>query len=81
MKKEKVEEKKTGERRENIKTEWDQNFRAKIKKELQEVKIECNRLSKMIEEERKEMNIFREEMKEVKEMKSKGNTRKRDNKI
>ena len=72
MKKEKVEEKKTGERRENIKTEWDQNFRAKIKKELrEEVKIECNRLSEIIEEERKEIETFMEEMKELREIKLK----------
>jgi len=34
MKKESEEEEKTDKRRENIKTEWDQDFRSKIKKEL-----------------------------------------------
>ena len=33
--------------------------------------IEFNRLSEVIEEERKELKIFMEEMKEVKEMRSK----------
>ena len=72
MKKEKEEEEKTGKRRENIKTEWGQDLRLKIKKELwDEVKIEFNRLSEIIEEERKQMKIFMEEMKEVKEMRLK----------
>ena len=61
-----------GKRRGDIKTEWDHDFRLKLKKELrEEVKIECNRLNEKIEEERKEMKIFMEEMKEVKEMKLK----------
>ena len=59
-------------RRGKIKTEWDHDFRLKLKKELrEELKLECNRLSEKIEEERKEMKIFMEEMKEVKEMKLK----------
>ena len=44
MKKEKEEEEKTGKRRGDIKTEWDHDFRLKLKNELrEEVKIECNR--------------------------------------
>ena len=64
MKMEKEEEEKTGKRRGDIKTEWDHDFRLKLKKELrEELKLECNRLSEKIEEERKEMKIFMEEMK------------------
>ena len=72
MKMEKEEEEKTGKRRGDIKTEWDHDFRLKLKKELrEELKLECNRLNEKIEEERKEMKIFMEEMKELKEIKLK----------
>ena len=72
MKMEKEEEEKTGKRRGDIKTEWDHDFRLKLKKELrEELKLECNRLSEKIEEERKEMKIFMEEMKEIKDLKLK----------
>ena len=56
----------------NSMMEWEQDFRSKIEKEIREgVTIEFNRLSEVIEEKRKELKIFMEEMKEVKEMKLK----------
>ena len=69
MKKEKEEEKETYKRRKNSKKEWDQDFKSKIKEELrEEVRIGCYRLKEIIEEERKEIETFMEEMKEVREI-------------
>ena len=72
MKKEKEEEKETYKRRKNSKKEWDQDLKSKIKEELrEEVRIGCHRLKEIIEEERKDIEIFMEEMREVREIKQK----------
>ena len=52
----------------NITKEWEKDLRSKIEKEIrEEVTIEFNRMSEIIEEERKELKIYMEEMEKEKE--------------
>ena len=72
MMKEKEEEKKIDRKVKNIMKEWEKDLQSKIEKEIrEEVTIEFNRLSEIIEEERKEMKTYMEEMKTEKELRSK----------
>jgi len=62
-------EKKTERIVRSIVKEWKWNLRSKIEKEIrEEVEIKYDRLSEVIEEERKEVKTYIEEMKKIKEL-------------
>ena len=85
MRKEKEEGKMIDKKLKNIMKEWEHDFRLKIEKEIpEELTLELNKLREVIEEERKELKSYMEEMKIEKEERlkiEKGSEQKRDNKI